>query len=249
MNLLFIIGPPGSNTSNADFFANFNTQQAGPASVSFWYNTNPEDLISAGHAGSITFGGVESSRFTGPFTNFPIVLDRTYWGLTFDKATMGGAALPSFEGDFMFDTGTTKVILPIKMAASINKGIGARGTDQFIDCVAGPSLPAVSFFFAGIKTPLTLSGQQLYFNEKDENGKSVCKSIFEGDDSGPPLIGALFLRSFYTTWDYSNAQIGFARPVAEAGQSTKKVSLPPTSSAVPVISDWALLVLLFTLEY
>lgn len=110
---------------------------------------------------------------------------------------MGGADLPLFNGHFLFDTGTTKVLLPKKMASEINKQIkaipdtSARGgpkadedpesdEDRVIDCATGPSLPAVNFFFAGIKTPLTLSGKQLYFNQIGEDKKVRCLSIFEG---------------------------------------------------------------------
>ncbi len=74
-----------------------------------------------------------------------------------------------------------------------------------IDCKKGPSLPKVTFTFGSKE--LSLSGNQLYFEDS-----GFCISVFMAEESGIVILGANFLKSFYTVFDYSKAQVSFASP-------------------------------------
>ncbi|KAJ3364009.1 hypothetical protein HDU91_002772 [Kappamyces sp. JEL0680] len=216
------LSPPGYSLSNeANVFGTLLNQSSSASTdqISFWYN--PSSNFGAGQAGEITFGGVDTAKFTGAFTNIPLTSNRVYWEVVLSQITSGSTKVSDTAFPIIMDTGTSLALLPESVVATLNQLMGATVNSQgfgIIDCAKGPSLPSITFSFAGA-APLTLSGKQLYIVDG-----STCASIFLGTKDDVMILGATFLRNYYTVFDYSNAQVSLATPTGQTTSTNKNDS-------------------------
>ena len=114
-------------------------------------------------------------------------------------------------GKAAIDTGTSLIALPKAEAEALQAKIGATkgfGGTYMVSCATIDSLPTFHFKIGGRDFPLT---PQQYIIQN--NG--LCISGFMGIDIPPPagpiwIIGDIFLRAYYTIYDYENMRVGFA---------------------------------------
>jgi saccharopepsin len=98
-----------------------------------------------GDEGEFTFGGYDSTKFTGNITWLPVV-KKVYWGFSADGWTYQiGKTSGKLSGTYIADTGTSLMTVPDKMAAAINTEIGGKlqNGDYQLDCnltTTGPNL-------------------------------------------------------------------------------------------------------------
>jgi phytepsin len=85
--------------------------------------------------------------------------------------------------------------------------------ESTIDCSKLPSLPNINIVIGGTTFTLTPSD---YILQVSAGGESQCISGFIGMDLPPQLgptwiLGDVFIRAYYTIFDYGNSRLGFAK--------------------------------------
>jgi len=183
-------------------------------------------LARSGASGSeLILGGVDSAKYTGSFTYFPLSTAPTggtqyYWNTASgDFVYNSGSSTGSFGP--VFDTGTTLIYIPTSAAKSLYSKIsGAKSASNTVGegfytypCSSSPVIQ------------LALSGSLFVINIADfnlgllESGSSSCVAGIVGENiagSGSldlAILGDEFLKNWYTVFDYGNNRIGFAASV------------------------------------
>lgn len=188
---------------------------------------------STGHGGEIVFGGIDRSKYTGHITWAPVVR-KGYWEIELEDAFFkeepssaqdeGYFSLSEDEEKPVFrwrtgttnvraaiDTGTSLIAIPSKDAESLHDTIGATkgfGGAWTVPCSSISTLPTFWVKFGGREFPLTPE-QYIIKNS------GLCISGFMGIDIPPPagpiwIVGDIFLRAYYTVYDYGNLRVGLA---------------------------------------
>ncbi|KAG5637376.1 hypothetical protein H0H81_004801, partial [Sphagnurus paluster] len=132
-------------------------------------------------AGEAVFGGIDHDAYTGEITYVP-VRRKAYWEVELEKVSFGSEVLELENTGAAIDTGTSLIALPTDIAELLNTQIGAKKTwnGQYqVDCAKIPSLPELSFHFAGKAYPLKGSDYILQL-------QGTCISAFTGLDINLP---------------------------------------------------------------
>ena len=216
------IGPPGKRVvKSTDVFTNLLKQTESAAVIGMWYNIKPNP--GAGEAGEITFGGIDSTRFTGDLQYYNLTTDRAHWQLgvtdirigTDDKNLVQSGTLTC-----LIDSGTTLALFPSfivqPIAAAFEAKLVAGQGIYTVDCSKVSSYKPITFTF-GVGTPsITLQPKQMVFQDS-----GTCVLIFGTTNTATsnPIIGALFLRNFYTVFDYGEERIGLGKAIVLEGSA------------------------------
>ncbi|KAJ7146234.1 acid protease [Mycena epipterygia] len=215
--ILGLLSSPGS-------FLQGLIDQGLPPLVSFFVTPH-----STGDAAEITLGGVDSAKFNSTMAFAPIRTDGGgAWilnssGIAVNGQTAGALAV---DTQILFDTGTTNVFLPLKMAEAVYALIspdirpnpdepGAYGIPcaQLADASTFPA--TVDFAFtsvAGAPFNLTIPSSELSLGPF-AGDSSLCQTVFNAwpaDFTIPPIIGGSLFKHYYTTWDSGELRLGFA---------------------------------------
>jgi len=171
---------------------------------------------SAPSGGELTLGGVDPAHYTGVFTYTPVTIPG-YWQFTVDSLQVGGAP---FSGAFkaIADTGTSLLALPkADLGILIAKLPGVKelpGTGEYLipDCTKIAEMPSLTLTIAGKPFELTADD---YVLKVTAQGVTECLLGMVGIDVPPPrgplwILGDVFLRKYYTKFDYGNQRLGFA---------------------------------------
>lgn len=170
---------------------------------------------SAASGGELALGGSDPTKYTGNFTYTPVT-EKGYWQFAVDKVSVGGAAFAG-KTKVIADTGTSLLAIPTasftailaKFPAGVVKPL-AKG-EYTVDCAKVASLPKITFTIAG--KDFELEGSEYVLKVQTE-----CLLGFMGIDIPAPrgplwILGDVFLRKYYTEFDYGNNQLGFALAV------------------------------------
>jgi len=157
--------------------------------------------------GELTFGGYDKNHFDGELDWVPLKA-ADYWRIELDGIKVGDETYGSAVSGIV-DSGTSLLTGPTEDVDKIAKAVGARKNvagEYMISCKA--DLPDLTFTING--KDYTLSGQEYLIND---NG--VCLFAMMGLDIPRPngplwILGDVFMRKFYTVFDYGAEQIGFA---------------------------------------
>lgn len=191
------------------------------AVYSLWLNS------ASASAGSILFGGIDTSKFNGKLTTFKVRSERGQYGqflLQIKGVSFAGKKIP---GGYLavVDSGYTGSSFPLSLARSIWAAAGIHDTqiDQatgypIVDCNFGDSLsvPSMDFDFGSAKfrVPITellirtAPGQCLL-------GIAATSSTAKHQ----PLLGVTFLRSVYAVFDLYNNEVSLAQANFHPGSS------------------------------
>jgi len=181
---------------------------------SFWLSNNP----SGQSGGELTLGGSNSNYFTGPVTWAPLN-SQTYWQFTMDDFLVGGNKTGwCVKCNVIADSGTSLIAGPSAYMNKLNKQLGAvvqNGEGIFTTCPNNKTLPNIQFVISG-KT-FTLTPDQ-YVVRVSALGTTTCISGFVGLDIPKPagplwIIGDVFMRAYYTIFDFGNSRVGYATAV------------------------------------
>ena len=165
--------------------------------------------------GELTLGGTDTAHYTGDFTYTPVTVPG-YWQFAVDGLEVAGT---SFASSFkaIADTGTSTLAGPkdlIKQLATSIPGVTAVPLtgEYMMDCSKIPQAPTLSFTIAGKK--FDLEGAD-YVIQVSQAGVTECLLGMIGLDVPPPrgplwILGDVFLRKYYTVFDYGTARLGFA---------------------------------------
>ncbi|KAH9166029.1 acid protease [Lactarius sanguifluus] len=151
-------------------------------------------------------GGTNKDHYTGAFT-YMTVTAQAYWEGSFDSISVHGKSIVSGKAAII-DTGTTQVIGDTQSVQSIYDGIPGSNYVGFgtwtIPCDHNAS---ISITFSGKKFQISAST----FNLGPLSDSSTCVGGFGAVDRiGTWIIGDVFLRNVYTTFDLGKNRVGFA---------------------------------------
>ncbi|KAK9468166.1 aspartic peptidase domain-containing protein [Lipomyces arxii] len=201
------------------------------------------DLGKAGDPkpGTIVFGGVDTSRFSGDIEFADVVNVRGLWVIGLDDCYVNDKA-ENFKGKLaMIDTGTTLILMPPADALQVHRDLVddsslviTDGRNYVIPCNTSTRL---EFSFSGVKWPMSPS--DYVGRPYDDQGN--CVSNIQGtaiNGTATWLLGASYLKSVYTVFDRDQMKVGFAArgfggvDVYSDASSTSSAS-PSTMSVKP----------------
>ncbi|EEY15900.1 candidapepsin-1 [Verticillium alfalfae VaMs.102] len=178
-------------------------------------------------SGVISFGGVDTKKFSGDLHTMPILGPqngerlRRYWvqmdsvGLSTpgsDSSSYRNSSLPVF-----FDTGATLSYLPSGLIADIASDLGGRmDTSVNLYIVPCNMEGSIDFTFDGytVKVPL----EEFIWDV----GQNTCVLGADSADDGSYILGDSFLRSVYTVFDMDTPALHFA-PYVNCGTNLQMI--------------------------
>eukprot|EP00028_Trichosphaerium_sp_Am-I-7-wt_P002525 CAMPEP_0168524090 /NCGR_PEP_ID=MMETSP0405-20121227/10424_1 /TAXON_ID=498012 /ORGANISM="Trichosphaerium sp, Strain Am-I-7 wt" /LENGTH=347 /DNA_ID=CAMNT_0008546193 /DNA_START=400 /DNA_END=1443 /DNA_ORIENTATION=+ len=172
--------------------------------------------------GELDFGEADSARYSGTI-EFTKLTSDTYWEFGVQDFKLGGTSLNWCSGSpcsAIADTGTSLIAGPESLINPLNQKLGAIivpgvGEAVFASCNVTDTLPNVDVVINGKTFTLTPQDYVLKINAL---GQSECVSGFLGTKFPPPIkslfiLGDVFIRKYYTVFDFGNKQVGFAPAV------------------------------------
>lgn len=180
---------------------------------SFWLSTNSSKIP----GGELTLGGYDSKYFTGSIHYVPLTR-LGYWEIKVDSITFKSKEYCNdnkTEGcRAIVDSGTSLITGPSDKIKKINLRLGCVTVLNeciWTKCPDFDYLPEIEFTLNG-KT-FTLEGKDYVIKSGSE-----CISGFMGMDIEEPvgpmwILGDLFIRKYYSIFDYGNLRMGFAEAV------------------------------------
>ncbi|KAJ3315023.1 Vacuolar protease A [Boothiomyces sp. JEL0838] len=185
----------------------------GANSVFSFYLSDAKD----GDNGEVTFGGIDSSKFTGNINYVPLN-SQTFWqfdatNLSFNVAGQTGTVGDSnYSTDAISDTGTSLIILGQTAADGINQAIGATYDSNqgayAIDCGVAKTGSPIDFVFGDQQFTLSIPPQ--YYVLDAGNGQCISGILAGAGNGTPNIFGDILSRAYYTVYDKGNTQVGFA---------------------------------------
>lgn len=162
--------------------------------------------LAAGKDGSLDFGGIEESHYTGDIKYVPLSAE-TYWAIKMDGMSIKGQSVTTVTNAIV-DSGTSLLAGPKADVKAIAKLVGATPFlhgEFLIKCDKVDTAPDLD---------ITLGGNVYTLTAKDYiiNAGGTCLFGMVGLDTPQPMwiLGDPFMRKFYTIFDYGNKRLGFA---------------------------------------
>jgi len=166
------------------------------------------------NVGELTLGGYDSTKFTGTINYVPVTL-KAYWETRLMYLKLG-ATSETNSTRAVLDTGTSTLAGPTADVAAIAAALGATpvvpNEEYAILCAKAPLLPNLHIGLGTMDYVLT---PQQYLIE--EPGDPLCVLGILGIDIDPKdplwILGDVFIRQYYTIFDFGSAQLGFAKSI------------------------------------
>ncbi|KAL8243848.1 hypothetical protein R6Q59_010106 [Mikania micrantha] len=213
----------------------------------------------AANTGSILFGGVDKSKYTGGLVAIPIQKSQdsgsytsftvAWTGLTVSGGGQTSNLSPSSPQPAILDSGTTELYLPDSIVSNIYNGLGVVTNNVYgniVPCDYANDNLTFAFQFGGSNGPVvnvalsefilpieTSSGRVPKFSSGPYNGRTACNLGIEAAGQDPILFGDTFLRSAYVVYDLDALQIGLAQANTNGQPSEQSVSAFASSGAMP----------------
>ncbi|KAK3736090.1 hypothetical protein RRG08_031543 [Elysia crispata] len=191
-------------------FGNMVRQKLLPKPVfSFYLNRDAP----AGPGGILTLGGTDPSHYTGNFT-FLDITKKGYWQFKMDRINVKGEELTVCRNgcQAIADTGTSLIVGPGREVSELNRKLGGTRTAHghyVVPCEEVSSLPDVVITLKAKPFPLT--GPQYTLKVKTKEGYTGCFLGFkEAGRKSLWILGDVFLRAYYSQYDWGQARVGFA---------------------------------------
>jgi hypothetical protein len=158
-------------------------------------------------AGELTIGGIDPAHYKGELSYVPLSAE-TYWQVTADSMTVGGKSITTTMTAIV-DSGTSLLAGPVADVKALAATLGATlvmNNEYTIDCAKATTAPDFVITLAGKQYTIPAS-------EYIINSGGACLLGFVGIDvPNHPLwiMGDIFMRTYYTVFDYENQRVGFA---------------------------------------
>jgi len=157
--------------------------------------------------GTLVMGGTDPNHYTGDFSYVPLKKE-DYWRIALDDVKLAGKSMSTTKTAIL-DSGTSLLAGPKAEVDKIAAAVGATPlvkAEYKIDC--NKAAPDLTF---------TLAGKDYTFTKAEYtiNSGSVCLFAMMGIDIPAPngplwILGDVFMRKYYTVFDWGNKQLGFA---------------------------------------
>ncbi|KAL2852824.1 aspartic peptidase domain-containing protein [Aspergillus pseudoustus] len=184
--------------------------------------------------GTVTFGGVDTTKFTGDIAYTVVADSSIHWSIPLDDVNVNGKDL-GFKNKFaIIDTGTSYSLLPPEDAAAVHALI--PGSKQISDenyILPCDSTADVQFTFSGKSYSMSPKD---YIGARLEDGDGCISTIIAqavfGDDVW--ILGDTFLKNVYVVFDFDQDRIGFAElthpPTTQSTTTTTAGVAAPTDT-------------------
>ncbi|XP_032074228.1 gastricsin-like [Thamnophis elegans] len=177
---------------------------------SFYLSRKP----STEDGGSLIFGGIDSSLYTGQINWSPVTQD-FYWQIAVDKFMVDNQVTNwcSQGCQAIVDTGTSFLTVPGQFFDSLMQHIGVQQNSYgqyVVSCNNIQNLPTITFVINGAYFPLSPSDYILQHSSND--CQIGIMPTYLPSQNGQPLwiLGDVFLMSYYSVYDFGNNRVGFA---------------------------------------
>jgi hypothetical protein len=181
------------------------------------YSVYLDDINSA--TGELLLGGIDSSKYSGALTTFPIVQSsdgEARLSIEWDSLRITnryGATTTisnsSFPYPAVLDTGYSFTVLPVDAFNTLANFFGVRTQSDgsyAVNCALGPGFLDFGFGSLTIKVPFSEVAVPI-------PGQSYCSFGFIPQEQSVISLGDTFLRSAYVYYDYDNMKISLAQAV------------------------------------
>jgi cathepsin E len=172
--------------------------------------------------GEITWGGTDSTKFTGAITFIPLTTTSPaseFWGINQEIKLGSTTILATTAG--IVDTGTTLILLATNGFNAYQKATGAvldNATGLLrITAAQFAALPSLSFITGGATFTLTANAQIWPRALNTDIGGIAGRIYLITNSLGTPsgegldfINGFAFLERFYAVFDTANKRVGFA---------------------------------------
>ncbi|KAI7872643.1 aspartic peptidase domain-containing protein [Spinellus fusiger] len=176
------------------------------AIVSFWIARTEDPEI-----GEITFGGSNPARYEGELKYVPVTT-QGYWQVSLSNVLVNGQPLMSTPVAAIVDTGTTEIIIPVDLCNGIHKGIRGAIFDNLygwlIPCDKKDDSTNIQFNMGGHDFGFSVSN--ILREKNPDSNSTLCYSGISGANMNVAILGDIFLKNYYSVFDYDNARVGFA---------------------------------------
>ncbi|GJJ72415.1 hypothetical protein EMPS_04772 [Entomortierella parvispora] len=173
--------------------------------------------------GEITFGGVDSTKYTGDITYVPITTAspaNEYWGIDVSSVKYGSTSVTSTIHGIV-DTGTTLILLSSTAVSALYKNISGAKLDNNSGLYTIPAsevskLEDITFTIGGTAFTLTPSQYLIPANQVANLGGtsgdtySWIGSLGDNESGLAFILGQKFLENFYSVFDTTNSRVGLA---------------------------------------
>ncbi|KAL0956283.1 hypothetical protein HGRIS_002441 [Hohenbuehelia grisea] len=162
----------------------------------------------------VCFGCYDQAKTTGPVSWVPVI-SKTYWSVSMDGLLFAGKKLNT-KLIAAIDTGTTLIYVPAQVASDFYKMIpGSRQAQEFgAEYYAYPCSTNLDISLSFDKRAFSINPRDFNLGRTSSNSTDCIGGILALPDSFPAdlaIIGDEFLKSWYTTFDYSGgAKVGFS---------------------------------------
>ncbi|KAM8896963.1 renin isoform 2-T2 [Lycaon pictus] len=177
---------------------------------SVYYSRNSHLL-----GGEVVLGGSDPQYYQGNF-HYVSISKTGSWQIKMKGVSVRSATLVCEEGCMVVvDTGASYISGPTSSLRLLMDTLGAQelSTNEYVvNCNQVPTLPDISFHLGGRAYTLTSVD---YVLQDPYGNEDLCTLALHGLDVPPPtgpvwVLGASFIRKFYTEFDRHNNRIGFA---------------------------------------
>ncbi|KAG0050324.1 hypothetical protein BGZ89_003881 [Linnemannia elongata] len=169
----------------------------------------PSQRLFNGDGGEYLFGGVDTSKFTGPLKYVPVTR-KGYWQVAIRDALFNGHSLnQASEG--IIDTGTTLIIISNAAAAAVHDNIPnavfESGNGWLVPCsIRDDNTQRVSFNMGGSDFHVALA--DLAYQDV---GDGLCYSGIQGGQEDLWILGDVFIKNNYCVFSQtSSPSVGIA---------------------------------------
>ncbi|MEE6511470.1 hypothetical protein FKM82_018023 [Ascaphus truei] len=163
-------------------------------------------------SGEVIFGGVDTNLYTGQI-NWAPLSQELYWQVGLQEFSINGQATGwcSQGCQAIVDTGTTQLNIPEPYMGQLLPYLGIQQTNGAypVNCNNLQNMPTLSFTINGVSFPLPPSA---YIVQENGYCSANFLSISLPAQNGQPLwiLGDVFLREYYSVFDFGNSRVGFA---------------------------------------
>ncbi|KAL9091120.1 MAG: hypothetical protein Q9165_005047 [Trypethelium subeluteriae] len=208
-------------------------------------------------SGSLLFGGVDTSKFTGVLSSLPIVADGgngTYWssmlplsGLYANNGTgtianATNATIGSFPINVTLDSGAGQIFLPLRAVQNIyslfNVTYDPLSGSAYCPCSLASSPASVGFAFGDTTIYVPMRSIVGPGDGSDPNTCSfnILTPQFANTDSTSDesyLLGDPFLQNAYVVYDFSNYEISLAQSALNSTAPSHILEIMPGPNGIP----------------
>jgi len=156
-------------------------------------------------------------KFEGDDLTYVDLYSATYWAVKLDGASCGDYESGGENPDgspttAIIDSGTSLITGPKREIAALARSVGAKRNiagEYMIDCDKAADIPDVVFTIDGEE--YSIPGPSTVI----ESGGTCIFGFMGMDFPGGPdwILGDVFMREYYTVFDYLGEKIGFAKAI------------------------------------